>query len=66
MTFTAAQLLRHPFLLIFYFALMFPFGRAVEMVSSLIEFGAGNRDTQLAVLPPARRLLMEVVSLPSA
>ncbi|CAL4935106.1 unnamed protein product [Urochloa decumbens] len=41
-------------------------GRAVELVSSPIEFGAKNRDAQLAVLSPARRFLPEVVSSPSA
>lgn len=43
-----------------------PSGRAVELVSSPIEFGAKNRDAQLAVLSPARRFLPEVVSSPSA
>lgn len=42
-----------------------PSGRAVELVSSPIEFGAKNRDAQLAVLSPARRFLPEVVSSPS-
>ncbi|CAN6304090.1 unnamed protein product [Urochloa humidicola] len=41
-------------------------GRAAELVSSPIEFGAKNRDAQLAVLSPARRFLPEVVSSPSA
>ncbi|WVZ60023.1 hypothetical protein U9M48_010096 [Paspalum notatum var. saurae] len=41
-------------------------GRTVELVSSPIEFGAKNRDAQLAVLSPARRFLPEVVSSPSA
>lgn len=40
--------------------------RAVELVSSPIEFGAKNRDAQLAVMSPARRFLPEVVSSPSA
>ncbi|KAL6637172.1 hypothetical protein ACP70R_024744 [Stipagrostis hirtigluma subsp. patula] len=43
-----------------------PSGRAAELVSSPIEFGAKNRDAQLAVLSPARRFLPEVVSSPSA
>jgi len=43
-----------------------PPGRAIELVSSPIEFGAKNRDAQLAVLSPARRFLPEVVSSPSA
>lgn len=43
-----------------------PSGRAVELLSSPIEFGAKNRDAQLAALSPARRLLPEVVSSPSA
>lgn len=43
-----------------------PSGRAVELVSSPIEFGVKNRDAQLAVLSPARRFLPEVVSSPSA
>jgi len=43
-----------------------PSGRAVELVSSPIEFGVKNRDAQLAVLSPARRFLPEVVSWPSA
>ncbi|KAM3310307.1 hypothetical protein ACQJBY_031163 [Aegilops geniculata] len=40
-----------------------PSGRAVELVSSPIEFGVKNRD---AVLSPARRFLPEVVSSPTA
>ncbi|KAL6894515.1 hypothetical protein ACP4OV_008613 [Aristida adscensionis] len=40
-----------------------PSGRAVELVSSPIEFGVKNRD---AVLSPARRFLPEVVCSPSA
>ncbi|KAF0910040.1 hypothetical protein E2562_001280 [Oryza meyeriana var. granulata] len=43
-----------------------PTGRAVELVSSPIEFGVKNRDAHLAVLSPARRFLPEVVSSPSA
>uniref|UniRef100_A0ACD6A638 Uncharacterized protein n=1 Tax=Avena sativa TaxID=4498 RepID=A0ACD6A638_AVESA len=43
-----------------------PSGRAVELVSSPIEFGVKNRDAQLAVLSPARRFLPEVVSSPTA
>ncbi|XP_062215016.1 FCS-Like Zinc finger 8-like [Phragmites australis] len=43
-----------------------PSGRAVELVSSPIEFGVKNRDAQLAVLSPAWRFLPEVVSSPSA
>lgn len=43
-----------------------PSGRAVELVSSPIEFGAKNREAQLAVLSPARRFLPEVLSSPSA
>nr|CAB3498801.1 unnamed protein product [Digitaria exilis] len=43
-----------------------PSVRAFELVSSPIEFGAKNRDAQLAVLSPARRFLPEVVSSPSA
>ena len=43
-----------------------PPGRAIELVSSPIEFGAKNRDAQLAVLSPARRFLPEIVSSPSA
>jgi hypothetical protein len=43
-----------------------PSGRAVEVLSSPIEFGVKNRDAQLAVLSPARRFLPEVVSSPSA
>ena len=34
-----------------------PSGRAVELVSSPMEFGFNNRDMQLAVLSPARRFL---------
>jgi hypothetical protein len=37
--------------------IQFPSGRAVELVSSPIEFGFKNRDMQLAVLSPARRFL---------
>uniref|UniRef100_A0A0D9VX62 FLZ-type domain-containing protein n=1 Tax=Leersia perrieri TaxID=77586 RepID=A0A0D9VX62_9ORYZ len=42
--------------------------RAVELVSSPIEFGVKNRDAHLAVaaMSPARRFLPEVVSSPSA
>uniref|UniRef100_J3LRD8 FLZ-type domain-containing protein n=1 Tax=Oryza brachyantha TaxID=4533 RepID=J3LRD8_ORYBR len=43
-----------------------PTGRAVELVSSPIEFGVKNRDAHLAALSPARRFLPEVVSSPSA
>ena len=43
-----------------------PSGRAVELVSSPIEFGVKNRDAQLAVMSPARRFLPEVVSSPTA
>ncbi|KAL5210974.1 hypothetical protein ABZP36_006597 [Zizania latifolia] len=43
-----------------------PTGRAVELVSSPIEFGVKNRDAHLAVLSQARRFLPEVVSSPSA
>ncbi|CAN6323087.1 unnamed protein product [Urochloa humidicola] len=43
-----------------------PAGRAAELVSSPIEFGAKNRGAQLAVLSPARRFLPEVVSSPPA
>lgn len=43
-----------------------PSGRAVELVSSPIEFGVKNRDAQLAVLSPARRFLPEVVNSPTA
>uniref|UniRef100_A0A0E0GRF7 FLZ-type domain-containing protein n=1 Tax=Oryza nivara TaxID=4536 RepID=A0A0E0GRF7_ORYNI len=43
-----------------------PTGRAVELVSSPIEFGVKNRDAHLAAMSPARRFLPEVVSSPSA